>query len=515
MDLNYLNINMSFCGEKFNFAKYLWHSDRMEEGYFTIGVPFAGSSSEILYSAYHLSLLINNSRLIYDSLIAEEVIVSALRNFYELGGKITFVTEGVAFNTKLSLLLDDENIEKILYCIFLIHKFNRPDIFYIKHLGKALEFFPTEEVEIVLAKVIYNTFDKLKVEPYIIKTIPISKAILGDVKNYREVVIWELYQNLRGILVTDKISLSSGKIMFEEEFFDSYTIEADSSFYIKPELREKATGVALVLVLRKMGNSAYIYRPKINTDEKFRTLIFMVASRLMTLNRINFLHGDLHAGNFVIEISRDRWNSDYIQCEDLIIKNNIDLYNSFDLIDFGNSIEFRESDALIEFFKSILPNIYENRKTLIERLARTSPTDFAIAITPLDLYKFVESFFNASKDYEQIRKTKDAVQAYILDQLFAYLDANDTANKFIGGVEGVNIIDELVNVKSIIPDSYDDNFFTVNPITGGAEVNPNYGTETRHHNITHNLLPLYKLLEHFYRQDSDMIDRSRVKNTIQ
>ena len=182
MELNYLNVNMSFCGDEFNFAKYLWNSDKMEEGYFTIGVPFISSNSEVLYAAYQMSILINNSSFLYNALKGEEVIESALRNFYELGGKITFDTKGVKFNPKLSSLLDDENIEKILYCIFLIHKFNRPDIFYIKHIEKAMQFFPTEEVDTIIAKVLYNAFDNLRIKPYIVKEIPISKALVANVK---------------------------------------------------------------------------------------------------------------------------------------------------------------------------------------------------------------------------------------------------------------------------------------------------------------------------------------------
>ena len=510
MELNYLNVNMSFCGDEFNFAKYLWNSDKMEEGYFTIGVPFISSNSEVLYAAYQLSILINNSSFLYNALRSEEVIESALRNFYELGGKITFDTKGVKFNPKLSSMLDDENIEKILYCIFIIHKFNRPDIFYIKHIEKAMQFFPTEEVDIVMAKVLYNTFDNLRIKPYIIKEIPISKALVANIKNYREIVIWELYQNLRGILVTDKISLSGGKIVFEEEYFDSYVApNTGAEFFIKPDIKQKATGFTLMLVLRKMGNSAFIYRPKINTDSKFRTLIFMVASRLITLNRMNFIHGDLHAANFVLEISRDRWYSDYIRCEELIIRNNIDLYNSFDLIDFGKSIEFRESDALIAFFANLLPNIYGNRKTLIERLARTSPTDFAIAITLLDLYKFVDSFYNASKDYEQIRQTHDSVQAYIIEQVTSYLNSNDTsriANESLGGGK---FTEDTFNIASIVPDTVDTDFFV------GGDINPNYNSVTQHHNITHNILPLYKLLQHFYSHDSSLIEMQNVLNYIQ
>jgi hypothetical protein len=511
---------MSFCDCEFNFAKYLWNSDKMEEGYFTIGVPFISSNSEVLYAAYQMSILINNSSFLYNALQGEEVIESALRNFYELGGKIIFDTNAVTFNPKLSLMLDDENIEKILYCIFLIHKFNRPDIFYIKHIENAMQFFPTEEVDLIIAKVLYNAFDNLRIKPYIVKEVPIAKTLVANIKNYREVVIWELYQNLRGILVTDKISLSGGKIIFEEEYFDSYIASGtNADFFIKPEVKQKATGYTLIMVLRKMGNSAFIYRPKINTDGKFLTLIFLVVSRLITLNRMNFLHGDLHAANFVLEISRDRWYSDYISCEELIIRNNIDLYNSFDLIDFGKSVEFRESDALIEFFKEILPNLYENRKTLIERLARTSPTDFAIAISPLDLYKFVESFYSASKDYEQIRKTRDDIQAYILEQLNSYLDANDTT---LGGIDCIfnnnfeynlggddSDIGNIAGIKSIVPDTIDTDFFV------GGDINPNYSAITQHHNITHNILPLYKLMQHFYSHESSLIDRQRVTVTIQ
>jgi hypothetical protein len=506
MELQFLPINISYCGDTFNFAKYLWALNRVENGYFTIGVPYLSSNSEVFYAAYPLSILINNSSFIYERLMSEEIIESALKNFYELGGKITFNSRGITFDHKISSLLDDEKIEKILYCIFLIHKFNRDNIFYIKQMENAMKFFPSDEVDLVIAKVIYNVFDILKVMPYIVKAIPITKDLISNIKNYREVVIWELYQNLRGILVTDKISLNEGKIDFEEEFFDSYIINnADSSFYVKPDIKEKATGYALVLVLRKMGNSALIYRPKINTENKFRTLLFMVISRLITLNRMNFIHGDLHAGNFVFEMSQNRWYSDYIQCEDIYIRNNIDLYNSFDLIDFGSAIEFHESDGLIDFIARVIPNIFANRKPLIERLARTSPMDLAIAASTLDLYMFIESFFSISKDYEQIKETRSLFQDYILEKFNAYLDSNDKLDERVQGMMygGGDL------GSSIIPDIVDEDMFI------GGDPNPNYGNVTKFHNITYNILPLYKLLDHFYRHDSDLIDKSKIINTIQ
>jgi hypothetical protein len=508
MELNNVDIWMELAKDRFKFASIMWRKDDLESGYLNIGVPFQSSNSEVLHAAYSMSIFVNNFQLIYDSLMLEEIIQTSIINFYELGGKIEINSKGAPHTQKLSELLNEENLEKVLYCIFLLHKFNRPDIFYIKQMERALEYFPAPDVDAVIAKVIYGLFERLKVLPYIIKEIPIPKDKINNIQEIREVSIWDLYQNYRAIMVTDKISLLEGIFTFEEEYFDAYLIfNSGPDFFVKPDMQDASTGYVLVMVFRKMGNSALICRPKINTNNKFRTLLFLVASRLLTLNQIFFLHGDLHCGNFVLELDANHWYSDYIQCEDIFIRNTIDLYNSFDLIDFGSCIEFHEGLPLCEFIQKIVPNLFSNYEDTIRRLAKSSPVDLAIASTLLDLYRFIESFYNSSHEYEQIRRTKEEFQEYIITQFTDYLDANtQRVAQFEGGAQSTS---KSVTCKSILQDEVDNNMFV------GGDINPNYGNIKKHNNLTARVLPLYKLIDHFFREESDLLDKNKIVNTIQ
>lgn len=500
MEFSKIDCYITLADEKFKFAILLWERGKVELGYFTIGLPFISANSEVLNCAYPLSLLISDSDFMYESLIIDEVIESTLKNFYELGGLISYDTKGAALDEKISSIIDNENTEKILYCIFLINKINRDNIFYMKHVESALKFMPSQDVELVIASRLTKMFNARRVAPYIIKLIPVSREVIDNSRSYREVVIWDLYQNYRAIMMTDKVALREGHIDFDTEYFGNYIIYgAGPELFIKPDLREKATGFALAIVMRKMGNSAFIYRPKINTQAKFRTLVFLVASRLLTLNQIYCLHGDLHAGNFVLELNSMMRYSNYIQCEDLFIYNNIDLYTSFDLIDFGSCIEMHEGNAIRDFIKKVVPNIYSNRKGTIDALAKASPLDLAISSSLLDLYYFIESFYNASTEYEQIKQSKAEFQDYIVGKFDEYLDSNsqELNDRFVGG-----------RATSAIPDGHDMNMFI------GGDLNPNFGTRVTHHHLTTRILPLYKFLEHFYREESNAIDKEKIFNVV-
>lgn len=504
MEFNRIDSWITLADEKFKFASILWEKGNVGAGYFTIGLPFLSANSEVMNSAYPLSLLVEDTDFIYDSLIEDEVIESALKNFYELGGVITFDTKGAPHDENISKILDNENTEKVLYCIFLINKINKDNIFYTRHMTKSMAFMPSPDVEIIISKKLNALFNARRVLPYIIKIIPVARDVIENYRSYREVVIWDLYQNYRAIMVTDKVALHEGQIDFDTEYFGAHVIyNAGPDMYIKPDLREKATGFALAIVMRKMGNSAFIYRPKINTQAKFRSLVFLVASRLLTLNQIYCLHGDLHAGNFVLEINSALKFSNFIQCEDLYIHNNIDLYTSFDLIDFGSCIEMHEGDAIKDFIKKIVPNIYANNKSTIDMIAKASPLDLALSSTLLDLYYFIESFYNASNEYEQIRQMKATFQDYIVSKFADYVE-NNSQELMLGGAEVASM-----NITSSLPDSFDNTLFI-----GGGVVNPNFGNRVTHHHLSTRILPLYKFLEHFYREESNVIDKEKIFNVI-
>jgi hypothetical protein len=509
MEFSRIDGHITLAGERFKFTTLLWEKGKPETGYFTIGLPFLSANSEVLNSAYPLSLLIEDSDFVYESLIGDEVVESALKNFYELGGVITFNTSGVPHDEKISKILEDENIEKILYCIFLINKINKDNIFYMRHIEKSIQFMPSSDVELVMMKLLSKIFNARRVVPYIVKIIPVSRDVIENARNYREVVIWDLYQNYRAIMITDKVALHEGQIDFDTEYYGSYAIyNAGPELYIKPDLKEKATGFALALVMRKMGNSAFIYRPKINTQAKFRTLVFLVASRLLTLNQIYCLHGDLHAGNFVLELNSALRYSNYIQCEDLFIYNNIDLYMSFDLIDFGSCIEMHEGDAVREYIARIVPNIYSNNKSTIDIIAKASPLDLAISATLLDLYYFIESFYNASTEYEQIRQLKAEFQDYIVAKFAEYIESN-SQELMLGGEEDIFSSENTsANIASSLADDYDRDMFV------GGDVNPNFGNRVTHHHLTTRILPIYKFLEEFYREESNSIDKEKIFNVI-
>lgn len=502
MEFGRIDGHITLAGERFKFVTLLWEKGKVENGYFTIGLPFLSANSEVLNSAYPLSLLTDSSDFIYESLIEEEVIESALKNFYELGGVVTFDTKGTPHDQKVSAILDNENTEKILYCVFLINKIVKDNIFYVAHIAKSIQFMPSHDVELVIARKLNNVFNARRVTPYIIKIIPVSRDVMENSRSYREVVIWDLYQNYRAIMVTDKVALHEGQIEFDTEYYGTYAIYgAGPELYIKPDLKEKATGYALSIVMRKMGNSAFIYRPKINTQAKFRTLVFLVASRLLTLNQIYCLHGDLHAGNFVLELNSALKFSNYIQCEDIFVFNNIDLYMNFDLIDFGSCIEMHEGDAVRDFIKKIVPNIYSNNKSTIDTIARASPLDLALSATLLDLYYFIESFYNSSNEYEQIKQLKSEFQDYIVNKFADYLESNSQELLLGGG-------SDQVNIHSAISDGIDSDMFI------GGSINPNFGNRVAHHHLTTRILPLYKFLENFYREESNSIDKEKIFNVI-
>jgi len=505
MEFNKIDGYMSFADKQpFKFMSFMWSNTKADTGYFTIGVPYNSANSEVLYNAFSMSLLINNHNDIFNRLISNELIESALINFYELGGRITYNTKGAQLDSIITEIINNENIDKILYCMFVISKFDKPNIFYIKHIAEFMTFMPSTEIDIEISKVMNLIFNAYRVTPYIVKVIPVPKEYIRDVRDYQEVVIWDIYQNYRKVMAINKTSFNEDQgIEFDEEYFGAYAIfNANADMFIKPDIRERATGYALALVLRKMGNSAFIYRPKINTNAKFRTLIFLVATRLLTLNQIYYLHGDLHAGNFVLEINPKLWYSNYIRCEDIIIFNNIDLYINFDLIDFGNCVNFHDSKTLIEFIKMVLPNIYNNYKSTIDSIAKASPQDLAIAATLLDLHYFIESFFNVTTEYEQIRDTRDKFETYIVDEFVKYLDANkNTFSEYVGGGIGYNISSAITSTNSI---------FNFN--LGGSEQEPEQ--IKNNFNLTTRLLPLFKLLKHFYGEESNLIDKEKIMNII-
>ena len=267
MEFNRIDCYITLADDKFKFAMLLWERDKVELGYITIGIPFISANSEVLNCAYPLTLLSSDSDFVYESLIVDEVIESTLKNFYELGGLISFDTNGAALDEKISAIIDNENTEKILYYLFLINKINRDNIFYMKHIEKALKFMPSVDVELIIANRLTKVFNIRRIVPYIIKVIPVTREVIDNSRSYREVVIWDLYQNYRAIMMTDKVALREGQIDFDTEYFGTYIIyNAGPNLFIKPDLRERATGFALAIVMRKMGNSAFIYRPKINTN---------------------------------------------------------------------------------------------------------------------------------------------------------------------------------------------------------------------------------------------------------
>lgn len=516
MEFNRIDGYMSFADQiPFKFMSYLWQNGKADNGYFTIGVPFNSANSEVLYNAFSMSLLINNHTDIYNKLVSDELIESSLVNFYELGGQITYNTKGAPLDNVMTELINNEYIDKILYCIFVISKFDKPAIFYIKHIAESLTFMPSNEIEIEISRVMYSIFNTYRVTPYIIKLIPVPKEFIRDVRDYQEVVIWDIYQNYRKVMTINKVSFNEDQgVEFDEEYFGAYAIfNAESDIFIKPDIREKATGYALALVLRKMGNSAFIYRPKINTNAKFRTLLFLVSTRLLMLNQISYLHGDLHAGNFVLEINPRLWYSGFIKCEDIVIVNNIDLYINFDLIDFGSCVNFHDSKSLIEFVKMVVPNIYGNYKETIEMIANASPQDLAIAATLLDLHYFIESFFTINTEYEQIRDTRDKFQLYIVEEFTKYLESNKNVfdkGGFVGGSMTPNIQSAL-SIGGMKKDKFNFNL-------GGADLLeddiPIAAQKQQNFNLTTRLLPLFKLLKHFYMEESKMIDKEKIMNVI-
>ena len=513
MEFNRIDGYMSFAGNKsFKFMSFMWQNGKADSGYFSIGIPFNSANSEVLYNAFSMSLLINNSNDIYDKLVSDELIESALKNFYELGGQITYNTKNTQLDNIMTNIINSEYTDKILYCIFIISKFDKPAIFYTKHIAESLTFMPSNEIEIEISKVMCSVFNTYRVVPYIIKIIPVPKEYIRDVLNYQEVVIWDIYQNYRKIMTINKVSFNEDQgIEFDEEYFGAYSLfNANADIFIKPDIRERATGYALALVLRKMGNSAFIYRPKINTNVKFRTLIFLVASRLLTLNQIYYLHGDLHAGNFVLELNAKLWYSNYIKCEDIVTYNNIDLYINFDLIDFGSCINFNDGKSLIEFIKMVLPNIYNNYKSTIDTIAKSSPQDLAIASTLLDLYYFIESFFNINTEYEQIRDTRDKFHLYIIEEFTKYLEANkNTFDRASGTFVGGSVIP---NIQSAIGGSAK-SVFNFN-LGGDAQPGEVEAYKGQNFNLTTRLLPLFRLLNHFYREESNLIDKEKIMNVI-
>lgn len=507
MEFNYVDGYMNFVDNKpFKFMSFMWATNKSENGYFTIGVPFNSANSEVLYNAFPLSLLLNNRNEIFNKLIENELIESSLINFYELGGNITYNTKNTKLDKSTMELINDEQIDKILYCWFMISKFYDERIFYIKHIAEVMNFMPSHEVDIEIAKVFEIILNRYMITPYIIKLIPVPKESIREVRDYQEVVIWDIYQNYRKTMVINKVTFDLD-VHFDEEYFGSYAIfNANEDTFVKPNIQEKATGYALALVLRKMGNSAFIYRPKINTNTKFRTLIFMVATRLLTLNQIFYLHGDLHSGNFVLEISNKLWFSNYIKCEDLFIYNNIDLYINFDLIDFGDCVNFHDSVGLVNFIKKVVPNIYSNYEETINLIAKTSPQDLAIAASLLDIHYFIESFFNASTEYKQISDTREQFQLYIVEEFTKYLDVNKVQSQQFEGGSHLSRTRYRGGMSCNFTSALSMGNYM---IEGGADEMrmPNF-------NLTTRLLPIFKMLNHFYREESNLIDKEKILNAI-
>ena len=172
-----------------------------------------------------------------------------------------------------------------------------------------------------------------------------------------------------------------------------------------------------------------------------------------------------------------------------------------------------EGDAIRDYIKKVVPNIYANRKNTVDVLVKASPLDIAISASLLDLYYFIESFYNASTEYEQIKQAKAEFQDYIITKFDEYLDSNSQELGHLGGAPthggSINVsISTNISISSAIPDGHDMNMFV------GGDINPNFGSRVTHHHLTTRILPLYKFLEHFYREESNAIDKEKIFNVV-
>lgn len=498
--------------ERIKFMNLLWNKNNFRDGYINIGMPYQSSNSEILTEAYKMTLLLDNSTAIYNKLSSIDFIERELINFYKNGGVITFNTKNVVHAKEFSDLLNDEMIEKILYCLFIINISDNPSLFYLDYFKEYTKYFVHDDLVIRELKNIFNFF--IEDAKYIIKIIPLKKELISKIDDIQETLIWDIYQECRSIMVTDKISLAEGEIKFRQEYFGNYIIyDYGSTSFIKPDMKEIATGYALAIIFSKMGNSVAFYKSKINNGKKFMNLVFIVAARLLILNMIMYIHGDLHIGNFVYDTT-DKPRREFIQFEDLLIHNELAINSIFDLIDFGSCINFRDNEGIKQFVAKTIPNIYNNNKQIIDRLVKSSIVDISTIMSLLDLYVFINNIYNSSELRIHFEKEKMLIEEYIIEEINNYLTRNDYNfnEEFTGGseVEFIGGLMDKIDKSTAFYEEENDNWLEEG-FKGGLE-----SLEKNNINfLTVRQMPLYKLLKKFYRNESDNIDSSRVISPIE
>lgn len=342
-----------------------------------------------------------------------------------------FYTQGRMLYDKTNQL--DEDILRVIYCLYY---------FYNTSNFEKIQFF--------------QLLNKYKIQNFIMKAIPVQKSF-KDISLYREFNVWNIYQGYRTLF-------GDFYPVFVHGFI--HPIGNNNSLFLKNKKVENS----IIMVFRHVGSHR-----QINEDSLF-TIIFLVCTRLIVLHLMDFIHSKCLIENFIYDFSSTDYTKQF-DFEEFSIANRAHIYQDYELIDFCNVLSFNEVEKIKIFANKYFPEY----KSHIDRVARISYLDFAVATSILDIYSFIMDLLLKFTNNRLLNQMKNYIEENYKKYLFN--------GKIFGGKdeESINIINEHQSI--FFDDDFEFDFIGANELDEEKK-----GT----FHITIDKLPVYKFMKNFY-----------------
>lgn len=381
--------------------------------------------------------------------------------------EVTFISTGKLINNVYSITFTDDifNIQELYDAVilneYLMDLYSKANITgctdkQAKVIFAIYKIFTCETVNQKYSSEIFLILYNYKIQDYIIKPVEINARTNSD--DLREYMIWNMYAEYRKLYCKNYDSLLLAKFC------------ADNN---------------ALLLFRRNGLDLTYYLSK-NPNYDLHSVIFLVACNLIILHQACFIHANLTTDNIVY--SKYGSSSKLLQFDKFKAKNISMVYDSLEIINFSKAISFNESEALLQFIKLVVPELYAKYEKLLATLAKISCIDLAVASSQLDLLYFLQQT-NSNKSMRDY--LHDSYEKYLIGDTKVL---EEVSQKYHGGAEIEGL--ELLNHQSVFTrDVFDlSDYFaneSVSEFVGGEN---DKGTN----NIFANNLPLWKFLQEFY-----------------
>lgn len=509
-------ITLLLGSEKLAIAHILYREE-VHDGVFSFGSNYKSSYGEVLYAAFE-----SNAYFLRNEEILEKIEKFQTENIFTIIGnmktKYYGCESGIAkLKSKFPCMTKILLYFYVSSCIIM-----KSDV--IDKFGLQL----TDIVNIIKAiSVIVRDINCL---PLVVKFIPFEQKFIPQIDNYREIVVWSCYELNRKLENITEKGNNRGKLLYTYGY-----IKGTKKLYNQAHIANRDKGCAAYIVLLYMGISIKNHVGDFNIDIKaFRNFVFMLATRLLTLNQSGFLHGDMHIDNFVYHRGSKNLleRSDiYFACDKLRTRSYINCNGIYDIVDFGESVMMTESGAIADYIFKCAPDLHKRYNSQISELCKISPEDIAIAVSLLDLHYYISDWEIGIPNTNLYSELIADMKNYILEEIIRYLDYDGSLAKssMCGGATLNNSVDEqqqqdihhyILNHKSVFSQEYIGSgyeiFGGIDKILSKGINEPlyNFKNSTKSYKLDHKSLPIWRFMQTFYAEESATISNDDLKDAV-